>query len=42
MWSWTSVLEMEIEKGDIGIIETMSNLFSKEFEWRMIKMVKYG
>ena len=42
MWSWTSVLEMEIVKGDIGIIESMSNLISKEFEWRMIKMVKYG
>ena len=39
---WPSVLEMEIVKGDIGIIELMSNLISKEFEWRMIKMVKYG
>ena len=38
---WTSVLEMEIEKGDIGIIESMSNLTSKEFVWRMTKMVKY-
>ena len=42
MWSWTSVLEMEIVKGDIGIVESMSNLISKEFEWRMIKMVIYG